>query len=137
MLSHLKHKQNFTKFAMDLDIDTGTLNRMFHRMIDVIASPLKAALCRPQTMSDLRKEGKSFDSLKNLLLVVDVHFQQSNRPGRFSDSKHYFLGKHFQYGLKVETAHYANGLMAFKTVIIQVVPMTSVFSVATEKITLR
>jgi hypothetical protein len=69
---------------------------MFHRMIDVIVSPLKVALCHPQTMSDLHKEGKSFDSLKNLLLVANVHFQRSNRSaGRFSDSKHYFSGKHF------------------------------------------
>ncbi len=54
---------------------------------------------------------KSFTMTNN---VVDVHFHKSNRPeGRFSDVKHYFSGKYYQYGLKVESAHYPNGLAAY------------------------
>jgi hypothetical protein len=49
-----------------------------------------------------------------MLLAVDVHFQKSNRPeGRFSDQKHYFSGKHYQYGLKFEMSVYPNGLAAY------------------------
>ncbi len=38
---------------------------------------------------------------------MDVHLQQSQRSsGRIMDMKKYFSGKHHDYGLKVETAHY-------------------------------
>ncbi len=54
---------------------------------------------------------KSFTMTNN---VVDGYFHKSNRPEeRFSDVKHYFSGKHYQYGLKVESAHYHNGLAAY------------------------
>lgn len=64
-------------------------------------------------MSCLHSENKKFENLDSALLVVDVYFHRSYRPsGRFSDVKHYFSGKHYSYGLKIESAHYPNGLSA-------------------------
>lgn len=90
---------------------------MFHKMINLCEQPLVETYRRNYTMSHLRCEGHKFegpDGLDCALLAVDVHFQKSNRPeGRFSDQKHYFSGKHYQYGLKFEASVYPNGLASY------------------------
>ncbi|KAL0476342.1 hypothetical protein AKO1_006255 [Acrasis kona] len=49
---------------------------------------------------------------ESILLVVDVHFQQSYRPtGRFNDVKKYYSFKHWDYGLKTQTLHYLDGAL--------------------------
>ncbi len=113
-LSHLKHAQQFNKMGLDFGLDGSVANTMFHRTVDICQTPLRERLMKSFTMTELRTSNIQFGTVKDALLVVDVHFHKSNRPeGRFSDVKHYFSGKHYQYGLKVESAHYPNGLAAF------------------------
>lgn len=130
VLSHLKHAQTFKKFGLDFDLDETSACTMFHNSVAVIDKPLKKKLRRLTPMSDLRAEKQIFESLKSVLLVTDVHFHKSNRPaGRFSDVKHYFSGKHHQYGLKVATAHNPNGFVSMYPSIMQVASMISISSV--------
>ena len=46
-------------------------------------------------------------------LIIDFHFHPCHRPaGRFCESKHYFSGKHHEYGIKT-TVHLADSRMIY------------------------
>ncbi len=64
-------------------------------------------------MAEIKEAGKLCATHSGIKIICDVHFQPSNRPtGTFSKSKIYFSGKHHDYGLKIETAHYPDGICA-------------------------
>lgn len=110
-LAHLKHTQQFNKLGLDFGIDQSTANTLFHETLSIIDAPLKRALRRKMTMNELRENETAFTTRPSVLVLTDVHFHKSHRPaGRFSEMKHYFSGKHKDYGLKVATVHYANGM---------------------------
>jgi hypothetical protein len=54
---------------------------------------------------------QKFTSHESIVTLSDVHFHKSNRPiRRCTNAKQYFSSKHYDYGLKIATIHYTNGL---------------------------
>jgi len=67
-------------------------------------------------MHDLVKANPpvTFKYYPEALLAHDVRFQPSQRPKtNFEEAKHYFSGKHWRYGLKIESSHHADGTAAY------------------------
>ncbi len=108
----MKHRETYANFGVTYDMDQSGACRMIESMVKACQPSLTKAHIVHRTMSDFY-DSHPMRAYKQTLLVVDVHFQQSNRPsGRFMDVKKYFSGKHHDYGLKVETAHWPDGTIA-------------------------
>jgi hypothetical protein len=111
LLIFLKHGPSYNKFGLHYELDGGTSCRMIHRMLDLISEPLKCHLMEKRTMRDIDEAGKLCATHPGIKLICDVHFQPTNRPtGTFAESKIYYSGKHHEYGVKVETSHYPDGV---------------------------
>ncbi len=94
-------------------MDGGAACRMIHRMLDLVSKPLQDYLMEYRTMKEIEEAGKQCSTHLGIKPICDVHFQPSNRPTRsFAESKIYYSGKHHDYGLKVETSHYPDGMCA-------------------------
>jgi hypothetical protein len=113
LLILLKHGPTFNKFGLEYGLDGGTTCRMIHRMLDIVCKPLQDHLMEYRTMTEIAEVGKLCVTHPGIKIICDVHFQPSKQPtGTFSESKIYFSVKHHDYGLKVETAHYPDGICA-------------------------
>lgn len=113
LLIFLKHGHSYNKFGVDYDLDSGAACRMIHKMLDLVSEPLQQVLMEKRTMEEIEETGRVCATHSGIKLICDVHFQPSNRPtGTFAETKIYFSGKHHDYGLKMETSHYPDGICA-------------------------
>jgi len=110
VLVHLKYAENYAKFGLDYNMDAAQACRMIVKAIKLLRKPLEEHFLASESMYELVNGQQLCTSHWGIKLIVDVHFQPSNRPvGRFSEAKIYFSGKHHDYGLKTETAHFPDG----------------------------
>jgi DDE superfamily endonuclease len=99
----LKHFNTWEMHAIDFGILAPTLEKMTHRVLEMVEPVLYKLLVKPVTMTDQRAKYHEFEHFPCALYATDVKFQPSYRPsGRFAEQKQYFSGKHKQYGLKIE-----------------------------------
>lgn len=109
LLISLKQGPSYNKFGLD----GGKACRMIHCMIELILEPLQQELMEYRTMKEIEEIGKICSTHTGVKLICDVHFQPSNRPtGTFAEAKIYSSGRHHDYGEKVETSHYPDGICA-------------------------
>ncbi len=86
-----------------------TLQRLFSHVVDLL-SPLLYQDCinhyySKLSMAHIIKKGNQFKHLPCALFVIDVIFQQGNRPsGILLEGKLYFSGKHKLYSYKTEVS---------------------------------
>ncbi len=80
------------------------------KMLTLIDAPLQSIFLKSASMKDLQAAQISFKHHPEALLAGDCTFQRTYRPkGRHGESISYFSGKHWSYGVKVETLHLPNG----------------------------
>jgi hypothetical protein len=113
ILIFVKHKPTMELFGHEYGLDKSVVERMFDTVVDECGEPLLNAFIPNLTKEELEEFEISCNCFRATKLIVDVRFHPTNRPtGRFSDVKQYFSGKHKDYGIKVETAHYPDGRIA-------------------------
>jgi hypothetical protein len=114
LVSTVKFYAKWEKAALDWNMKTSTFETLIKRTLRLSVTPLRERLMPRKTMKQLRQEQIAFPNHTDVLLAIDVRFQSCNRPkGLFEESRHYFSGKHWSYGIKTESAHYPNGQVAF------------------------
>jgi hypothetical protein len=99
----LKHYSTRKKHAVDFSLKPPTLEKMMHKVYDIVSPVLFEHYVAPVTMQEQVEANREFRYYPCALYATDVKFQPAHRPGgRFDELKHYFSGKHKQYGLKLE-----------------------------------
>lgn len=102
-LSILKHFDTWSKHSLDFNIGMSTLEKMVHRVIQLVEPVLFVQFVKPVTMADQRANGHVFANYPHALYATDVKFQPAYRPsGRFIEQKVYYSAKHKLYGFKIE-----------------------------------
>jgi len=113
LLVFLKHGPTYKKFGSDYFLDKSTACRLVNKMLDLVEPELLEFFAPNETLQQATVSRKC-RTHQGIKLIVDVHFQPSYKLlGRYYDSKVYFSGKHYDYGLKTETVHYPEGRCCF------------------------
>jgi len=90
------------------------MEKLIHWMLDLCWEPLYKTLVYFISKSEQRQKGIVAADFPEAIGLVDVTFQPCWPPkGIFGESKIYFSGKHYNYGVKTEILHAPNGLPMF------------------------
>eukprot|EP00171_Calliarthron_tuberculosum_P023745 IDg23745t1 len=111
----MKHESSWDHMGCLFRIKVPTFQRMITGFMDKIrdyrVERFVSRFARTVTMEYCVDTRQMFKNHVYALEVVDVKFQQANRPsGNMQEGKVYFSGKHKLYGFKVEVSERPNGL---------------------------
>jgi len=112
LLTFFKHYPHFNDFANNYGYRQGSsAEKLIKRIIDTIWEPLYNEFVKPISKRSQHDTNTTFNLFPEVAMVVDVTFQPCYRPGgRFFEARHYWSGKHWQYGIKTEVAVAPNGI---------------------------